>query len=255
MARGIIRSVGELTREYQSLGAGDIVCARVISKHLKQTLLIDLLERGVHCCPSALSQVLNGSKASQGLLLHEWMMPDTRVVQRRADLMKAVQAYHRKGVQRVVTKADKMHCGYGIRLWETIETLYSFIAFSKDEFPFLLQPFLKDITDVRVIVVGEYAEAYIRQNPDNFRKNISAGGGSIPYHLDSDKKELCKRIMNRGKFPYAHIDLQVLPDGNCYLSEIALNGGIQGATISRAELGRRKQAVIDDIVQKLTRDG
>jgi ribosomal protein S6--L-glutamate ligase len=249
MPRGVIKSIDELTREYQHLSAGDIVCARVVSKHLKQTLLIDLLERGVHCCPSALSQVLNGSKTSQGLLLSEWMIPDTRVIQRRVDLMKAVQAYHRKGVQRVITKADKMHCGYGIRLWETIETLYSFIAFSKNEFPFLLQPFFKDITDVRVIIVGEYIEAYIRQNSDNFRKNISIGGGSMPYALDNEKKSLCQRVMTRGKFPFAHIDLQVLPDNTCYLSEIALNGGIQGAKIDRTELDQRKQAVIDAMVE------
>jgi ribosomal protein S6--L-glutamate ligase len=250
----IIKNNDELTSEYRHLNAGDIVCTRVISKHLKRTLLIDLLERGVHCCPSALSQVLNGSKTSQGLILSEWMIPGTRVIQRRVDLMKAVQTCHRKGVQRVVTKADKMHCGYGIRLWETVETLYSFMAFSKEEFPFLLQPFIKDITDVRVIVVGEYIEAYIRQNPDNFRKNISAGGGAIPYHLDNEKKNLCRTIMSRGKFPYAHIDLQILPDDTCYLSEIALNGGIQGAQISRADLDQRKKKVIDSMVQKLDQD-
>ena len=247
----IVKNINELTRVYPQLCAGDIVSARIVSKHLKQTLLIDLLERGVHCCPSPLSQVLNGSKAAQGLILKDWMVSDTRVIQRRSDLMKAIQAYHRKGVQRVVTKADKMHCGYGIRLWEHIEMLYSFIAFSEDAYPFLLQPFLENIIDVRVIVVGEYIEAYTRQNPDNFRNNISTGGCALPYNLNDKNVDLCRTIMRRGKFPFAHIDLQILTDGSCYLSEIALNGGIKGAKISRTELDKRKQAVIDSLIEKL----
>jgi ribosomal protein S6--L-glutamate ligase len=247
----IVKNNTELTREYQQLCAGDIVSARVVSKHLKQTLLIDLLERGVHCCPSPLSQVLNGSKTAQGLILKDWMVSGTQVIQRRSDLMQAVQSYHRKGVQRVVTKADKMHCGYGIRLWEDIEMLYSFIAFSGDAYPFLLQPFLENIIDVRVIVVGEYIEAYTRQNSDNFRKNISTGGCALPYDLNREHVDLCRTIMHRGKFPFAHIDLQILSDGTCYLSEIALNGGIQGARISRMELDQRKQAMIDALIEKL----
>jgi ribosomal protein S6--L-glutamate ligase len=244
----IVKNNNELTRAYQQLCAGDIVSARVVSKHLKQTLLVDLLERGVRCCPSALSQVLNGSKTAQGLILMDWMMPGTRVIQRRADLMKAIQAYTRKGVQQVVTKADKMHCGYGIRLWENTEMLYSVMGFSEDAYPFLLQPFLENIADVRVIVVGEYIEAYIRHNPDNFRKNISTGGNARPYDLDNEKADMCRAVMNRAKFPFAHIDLQLTADGACYLSEIALNGGIQGARISRTELDQRKQAVIDALI-------
>lgn len=246
----IVTDTYELAALYDQLQAGDIVNARIISKHLKQTLLIDLLQRGVTVCPSPLSQVLNSSKTAQGLLLKEWMIPDTRVIQRRTDLMKAVQAFHHKGIQPVVTKADKMHCGYGIRFWETMEMLYSFIAFAEDEYPFLLQPFLKDMVDVRVIVAGDYIEAYIRQNPDNFRKNISAGGSSDAYALDAEKEALCRDVMTRGRFPFAHIDLHITPDGRCYLSEIALNGGIQGAKISRSELDRRKKAVIDQMISK-----
>jgi glutathione synthase/RimK-type ligase-like ATP-grasp enzyme len=245
----IVTNIHELTAAYDQLQAGDVVNTRIVSKQLKQTILIDLLERGVTLCPSALSQVLNGSKTAQGLLLKEWMIPETRVIQRRADLMKAVQAYHQKGIQPVVTKADKMHCGYGIRLWETMEMLYSFIAFSEDEYPFLLQPFLKNIIDVRVIVAGDYSEAYIRRNPDNFRKNISTGGSSVAYELDPEKEAMCRAVMARARFPFAHIDLHITPDGACYLSEIALNGGIQGAKIKRSALDRRKQAVIDQLIR------
>jgi ribosomal protein S6--L-glutamate ligase len=51
--------------------------------------------------------------------------------------------------------------------------------------------------------------------------------------------------MARGAFPYAHIDLQLMPEGACYLSEIALDGGITGARIGREELNAIKQATLE----------
>jgi ribosomal protein S6--L-glutamate ligase len=53
--------------------------------------------------------------------------------------------------------------------------------------------------------------------------------------------------MQRGKFPYAHLDLMVFENDACYLSEIALNGGIKGARISREELDQKKMAVLEKL--------
>jgi len=53
--------------------------------------------------------------------------------------------------------------------------------------------------------------------------------------------------MERGKFPYAHIDLLVTEDGHSYLSEIALNGGLKGARIRREEL----DAIKKDLLEKM----
>ena len=140
-----------------------------------------------------------------------------------------------------------MHCGYGVRRWENVESLYSHIALLESSYPFVIQPFLDNFTDVRTIIVGDYIEAYTRYNPHNFRMNISSGGISRPYALDKDKQEFCRRIMNRGKFPFAHIDLHILETGECYLSEIALNGGIKGAAITRKNLDEKKQALLEHL--------
>ncbi len=51
--------------------------------------------------------------------------------------------------------------------------------------------------------------------------------------------------MERGKFPYAHIDFQINESGKCYLSEIALNGGIKGADINRRELDQKKEELLE----------
>jgi hypothetical protein len=57
--------------------------------------------------------------------------------------------------------------------------------------------------------------------------------------------------MQRGKFPFAHLDLMILESGKCHLSEIALNGGIKGARIDRQELDQKKQALLEKLAMKI----
>jgi len=77
--------------------------------------------------------------------------------------------------------------------------------------------------------------------------NISMGGKNHPYALNKDIEEFCRVVMERGKFPFAHLDIQIADDGQYYLSEIALNGGIKGASISRKELDRKKQDLLENL--------
>jgi ribosomal protein S6--L-glutamate ligase len=106
---------------------------------------------------------------------------------------------------------------------------------------------LENFTDIRVIIVGDYVEAYVRHNPNNFRMNISSGGTRYPYTLDKDQEKFCRAVMERGKFPFAHLDLHNTDNGENYLSEIALNGGIKGASISRKELDQKKQNLLESL--------
>jgi ribosomal protein S6--L-glutamate ligase len=142
-----------------------------------------------------------------------------------------------------------MHCGHGVRRWDSVETVYSFVALSESSYPFVLQPFLEQFTDVRVVIVGDYLEAYVRHNPNNFRMNISFGGKNYPYQLEKEEEDFCRVIMARGKFPFAHVDLQITEDGKCYLSEIALDGGTKGASISRQELEVKKQRLLEELAK------
>jgi ribosomal protein S6--L-glutamate ligase len=216
-----------------------------------QSELIDLLQRGVHCIPSALSQCISKSKAMQALVFKDWMLPNTRVISRRLDLMDAIQAYNRLRIGPVITKENHMHCGHGVRRWDTIDTLYNVAAFSKATFPFVLQPFLGNFTDVRVIIVGDYAEAYARRNPDNFRRNLSSGGNSVPRDLNKETVQFCRSVMQRGRFEFAHLDLLISENDQYYLSEIALNGGLKGADIHREDLDQKKQVLLDRLAQEV----
>lgn len=243
----IIRKNRELRQQYHELSSNDIFIGIISSKHLKQYMLIDLLERGVRCFPSPLAQVLNSSKVAQALVLNKWMLPHTCVIRRQTDLIKSINQYNKNNIGPVISKEDHLHCGFGIRRWETIESLYSFTAMSETSYPFVVQPFLENYIDVRIIIVGDYVEAYTRYNPNNFRMNIAAGGKSSPYNLNSEKENLGRDIMKRGKFPFAHIDLMITDNNKYYLSEIALNGGVKGASIDREKLDQIKQ----DLLEKL----
>ncbi len=251
----IINGIRELRARYDQLSTGDIFIGSVSWKHLKHTVLIDLLERGIDCIPSALSQALNSSKVAQALIYKDWMIPHTMSIHRRVDLLDAVARYGRQGIAAVVTKQDHMHCGHGVRRWQNMETVYNILGFSETAYPFVLQPWVEKFEDVRVIIIGDYIEAYIRSNPYNFRKNLSAGGKSHPYNLDAKCQQFCCSAMARGKFPYAHIDLLITKSGEHYLFEIALNGGIRGAGISRKELKRMKQDQLWTLAQNADNAG
>jgi len=242
-----IRSTGELLTRYNELSPQDRVIATVAHKHLKTIILVDLLERGVRCYPSPLAQILHSSKSGQALVLKSWMLPQTRVIARRADLMAAIGHYAKEGIGAVVTKAEHVHCGYGVQYWTDMETLYNHVGRSEEAYPFVLQPYLRDFRDVRVIILGHYVEAYARENPYNFRSNLAAGGSSRPFELDADREKFCRNAMARGRFPYAHMDLQLLADGSCHLAEISLDGGIKGARITRRDLDRRKKTLLEEL--------
>ena len=168
----IIKSNRELKARYHELSAGDAFIGNLSLKHLKQTMLIDMLERGIDCLPSAISQILNSSKVAQAFVLRDWMLPHTLVIPRRKDLIEAVNTFNKHRIGPVVTKQNRMHCGHGIRRWENIETLYSFMAFSKSSYPFVLQPLQMKFTDIRVIIVADFVEAYSRYNPQYNRETI-----------------------------------------------------------------------------------
>ena len=246
----IIRGSRQLKSRYSRLQPGDVFVGRLPESALKQSFLVDLLEKGVHCLPSALSQVLNHSKAAQAFILANWMIPDTCVIARRADLIQAMNRYEQKSIDWVVTKDEQKHCGHGIRRWRSVEMVYNTIGLSKDTYPFVLQPYLGTVTDIRVIIVDNYVEAYVRRNPTNFRQNIAIGGHSEPFKLDAATIGLCRAVMERGKFPYAHIDLLVDEKNTVYLSEIALEGGIKGAQINRQNLAEKKQSVLEKSAKK-----
>ena len=228
---------------YDQLVKGDLILGRLRMRPSEESLLLDLTERGVRLFPSALSQSACRSKAFQALLFSSYMLPCTKAVHDQHQLLKIMNDYQDLGIDRIVTKEDRRNAGMGVYLWQSIEDLHTQAGLGVVPYPFVLQPFFPNCYDIRVIILGDYLEAYTRHNQHNFRNNLHCGGSSEPCGLTHEQRELCRNVMARGKFPYAHIDLMVTADNKTYLGEINLRGGIRGAKIRPAEYKDRVEAL------------
>jgi ribosomal protein S6--L-glutamate ligase len=138
----------------------------------------------------------------------------------------------------------------GVSLWPSLETLYSLGGLQGLPYPLVVQPFLTGGRDLRVVVLGDYAEAYERLNPHSFRKNLFQGGSSRPAPLTPDLLSFCRQVMDRGKFPYAILDLLASTAGELYLSEISMKGGLTGGRLSQAEFRERVQNLEEDFARQ-----
>ncbi len=240
----IIRDNQTLRRRFDELGAADTVVGRVSIRPGEDNILLDLLERGVRFIPSALSQAVSRRKTMQVRVFGPWMPPLTTAVYDIHQLLEALALFPTGAV---VTKQDGKNAGLGIQLWQSIEEVYSLATLGSLPFPFVLQPFYKEARDIRVIVIGDYLEAYERHNGANFRHNLHCGGTSSPCELSAEQREICRQVMARGKFPYAHLDLMVSGKNN-YLLEINLRGGIRGARLSAARYKNMTGAVHEEML-------
>ncbi|MDH4320198.1 MAG: hypothetical protein OEV73_01735 [Desulfobulbaceae bacterium] len=232
-----------LRANYDNLDAGDCIVGRIRLKNGEEAILLDLVERGVRIFPAALAQLSSRSKCLQTRLFAQEMLPHTTVIHDLHDMQEAITCYQRNGIDKVITKHDRRNAGMGILLWNATEEVFAQASFGNMRFPFVLQPYVQDGRDIRVIVLGDYCEAYWRHNPHNFRNNLHFGGEGRPCKLTDGQWQLCQRVMRRGKYPYAHLDLLVTPDETTWLTEINLRGGIRGAQITPAAYREKLTAI------------
>ncbi|MBI4794809.1 MAG: hypothetical protein HY790_03050 [Deltaproteobacteria bacterium] len=245
-SRLIIHTITEFRRHYQQFRSGDAVLGLLPWREGEEVKLLDLVDRGVTFFPAALAQMLVRSKVAQAEVLGEFMVPGTFVAYSLPDLARRLGESHTRGDAQVITKRDRAHLGLGVSLWPSLETLYSLGGLQGLPYPLVVQPFLTGGRDLRVVVLGDYAEAYERLNPHSFRKNLFQGGSSRPAPLTSEILAFCRQVMERGKFPYAILDLLTSAAGELYLSEISMKGGLTGARLSQGEFREKVQNLEED---------
>lgn len=237
----VIETNERLFLEYQALKKGDIICTRLRCKPGQENIYVDLLDRGIRLIPSGSSQLASRSKCLQARMFADFMLATTTVVFDKNDLLAATSTLQRSG--KVILKMDRKNGGLGIFSFDNIEILYNQIQGGGFPFPFVIQPFINSIRDIRVIIIDEYIEAYERVNKQNFRKNLHCGGDARSYSLSQEQLLFCRSVMERGQFPYAHLDLMIAPDKRFYLTEINLKGGLKGAKISSEEYKNRIETI------------
>ena len=245
----LIRSITDFRRHYRQLGAGVVIIGVLALRPGEEIKALDLADRGVIFFPPVLAQLLARSKAAQAEVLGEYMLPGSFVAYALADLAGKLPEFQAR--EAVVAKRDRAHLGLGISLWPSLETLYSLAGLQGLTYPLVAQPFLAGARDLRVVVVGDYVEAYERVNPHSFRKNLFQGGSSHPAALTPEQQDFCREVMARGKFPYAILDLLLDPQGGRpYLSEISFKGGLTGARLSQTDFRRLVAALEEDFIHQ-----
>jgi len=210
--------------------------------------VVDLMHRGVKFYPSLLSTFLSRSKVLQAEVLSRFMLPDTFVAYRSLDLCRHQAVYAGHGS--VISKRERKHLGIGIGRWSSLEELQRLDSLGALPFPLVIQPFLEEARDFRVVIIDDHAEAYERSNPYNYRKNLAQCGTASPVQMTPELTELCRRIMQRGDFPYALLDILQSPEGELYLSEISLMGGLSGSLIGHEGFLKRKKIMQQDFCRR-----
>lgn len=239
----IVRDNQTLFASYHQLKKNDIVVGRIRLKPGEEHLLIDLLARGIHLIPSATAQLASRSKVFQARIFGDYMPLDTLAIYDAQTLLHVSSLYQQRGYSKVVLKHDRKNAGLGIHIFDSIEDIFNRVSGINYPLPFIIQPFQRQCRDIRVVILGEYYEAYERKNPCNFRQNLHCGGEAIPCSLSDRQLTFCKEVMERGGFPYAHLDLMITPDNDCRLGEINLRGGLRGAILSGPEYQKRIEAI------------
>lgn len=241
--RRIITDNATFFSTYPQLRNGDLICCRLRLRPGEEHLLVDLAERGIEAFPSFRAQWCCRSKVFQTRLFSWAMVPHTTAVYTINDLLETVAHYERAELAPVVVKLEGKNGGLGVLRYPSIEEIYSQSALGQLRFPFVVQPLIRGAVDIRVLILDDYVEAYRRSNDRCFRQNLHCGGAATPFVLRSEQIELCRRIMEQGGFPYAHLDLLEVDGTTTYFSEINLRGGLRGARIGNADYLRRLAAI------------
>jgi len=239
-------------QHYQSLTPRHVVNCRLRLIPGEEHLLIDLLHRGIQLIPSASSQITSRSKVHQARIFSDFMLPNTVAVYDTNSLLEATSLFTSQAIGDVVVKRDRKNSGIGIHRFSNIEDVYNQASFGRLEFPFVIQPLAQGFRDIRLISLGDYTEAYERKNSGNFRHNLHCGGSAEPVEVTQKLREFGSKVMERGGFPYAHIDVMLfdreLNGKRFYLTEINLRGGLRGARISAPDYQLQIKSIHDRLV-------
>jgi ribosomal protein S6--L-glutamate ligase len=237
----IIHNNSEFRKKFNHLKKGDAFIGNLVFRPGEEFKAIDLISRGVIVFPSLQAQFLSRSKVLQAEILGNFMLKDTFVAYKSLDIVQHLPAYARHG--EVICKRDSRHLGLGLSKWNSLEDLQSLAAMETLPYPLVVQPFLREARDLRLLIIEDYCEAYEKTNPYSFRKNLAYGGKAFKVEIYPGLEEFCRRIMRRGNFPYAILDVLVDKNDNYHLSEISLKGGLTGSSMGQQEFIRRKKQV------------
>lgn len=182
-------------------------------------------EKNVQLLPHPEQIALWASKIRQAQLFNEYVVPHTKWAINIIDLLILKQYYDNHYSGELVTKPER-NSGFGrdVRKWKNIDEIISFFNQYPTKFePMIIQSFIDNYKDYRVIMLGEYIYTKQRKNSKKWRQNVHLGADITATTLTKKEYEFCKKILQISNLPFIYIDLMITPD-HIYLGEISLTG-------------------------------
>jgi ribosomal protein S6--L-glutamate ligase len=153
-------------------------------------------------------------------------VPETVVVSNPVDRADLVAAFERLDPP-VVVKPNSTTRGRGVAKAHDLDSFLGICDYldlvhdyrATDDRSFLVQEFLPDATDYRVMVLdGEYTGAVERRLPDDgseagrWKHNVHRGGTAVGVDLPADQRKLAERVAALLDIPFLGVDLLVSGD-------------------------------------------
>lgn len=140
-----------------------------------------------------------------------------------------VKIYSSKSINNVlelgfplVIKHVSKHKGSYVRLVRSKKDLELFIEKAKENIGlYIFQEYIDYVYDLRVIFVGDsVVGAMKRENPKDFRANISRGGVGSCFEVDDKIKKIVKLVAKSLKMQIGSIDILIDKNGNYYVIDV-----------------------------------
>jgi ribosomal protein S6--L-glutamate ligase len=154
-------------------------------------------------------------------------VPETMVVQSRDEAIKAFQQLGGDCVVKPIFGGE----GKGVmRIRDKELAWYSFSTLEQLGAVFYLQRFISPGgRDTRILVIGEQAMALRRENPDDFRTNVSSGAVCRQVELTDQQHAMGKHITRSMGLHFASVDIIDSDDGRPRVLEVNAVPGWRGA--------------------------
>jgi ribosomal protein S6--L-glutamate ligase len=188
-------------------------------------------------------------------------VPETVLVSNPAEREDLIEAFRRFDPP-VVLKPNSTTRGVGVTKAHDLDSLLGIVDYldlvhdyrATGDRSFLLQEFLPDARDFRVMVLdGEYAGAVERSLPesaradDRWKHNVHRGATATGVDLDPPLRDLAERVARSLDVPYLGVDLLVTDD-RAVVSETNARPTIDAASKYEDDFWDRLAAVIEGAV-------
>jgi RimK family alpha-L-glutamate ligase len=214
----------EITVADQPLHEFQVVFLRTISRYLELTALIE-----VYCQKHSIS-IVDAVHSNPKSWIDRKSFEYSQLVEKDVPIIPSflvTQHNYRQLTSQqlaypLIVKETDASKGKGVHLIDQVEKIGA--LFESTQKPTLLvQPFIENEYDIRVLVLGGVVLGAIkrsRTDENEFRNNVSLGGNSTVYQLSEKEAELALRATEALNYSFSGVDILQAKDGRQFILEV-----------------------------------